>query len=188
MGMTGPAAGPGGSYGYCYEFDAMGRPVKLWNGNWTGSGTQVASGGQYNAAGQMTQLTYGTGGVSWTETRTYNPLGQMTRMTIPSVIDFEYTFNATANNGQIEKQKDWVTGDEQNYQYDALKRLTMAWTTGPAYGLSFGYDGFGNKLSQTVTMGSAPASSITVDANNRITGQTYDANGNMTSGASSTLI
>jgi hypothetical protein len=70
---------------------------------------------------------------------------------------------------------------------DALKRLTMAWTTGPAYGLSFGYDGFGNKLSQTVTKGSAPASSITVDANNRITGQTYDANGNMTSGASSTL-
>jgi RHS repeat-associated protein len=69
----------------------------------------------------------------------------------------------------------------------ALKRLTMAWTTGPAYGLSFGYDGFGNKLTQTVTKGGAPASSITVDANNRITGQTYDANGNMTSGASSTL-
>ena len=95
--------------------------------------------------------------------------------------------SAKSNNGQITAQKDWVTGDEQNYQYDALKRLTMAWTTGPAYGLSFGYDGFGNKLSQTVTKGSAPASSITVDANNRITGQTYDANGNMTSGASSTL-
>jgi RHS repeat-associated protein len=161
--------------------------LKLWNGIWVGFGPQVASGAQYNAAGQMTGLTYGLSGVSWTETNAFNALGQLTRKTIPTVVDFEYTFSATANNGQITTQKDWITGDEQNYQYDALKRLTMAWTTGPAYGLSFGYDGFGNKLSQTVTKGSAPASSITVDANNRIVGQSYDANGNMTSGASSTL-
>ena len=63
----------------------------------------------------------------------------------------------------------------------------MAWTTGPDYGLLFSYDGFGNKLSQTVTKGTAPSMSITVDANNRVTGQTYDLNGNMTVGAASTL-
>ena len=63
----------------------------------------------------------------------------------------------------------------------------MAWTTGPDYGLLFSYDGFSNKLSQTVTKGTAPSMSITVDANNRITGQTYDLNGNMTVGAASTL-
>jgi RHS repeat-associated protein len=71
--------------------------------------------------------------------------------------------------------------------HDALKRLSMAFHDGNCLWLSFRYDGFGNKLSQTVTKGSAPASSTTVDANNRITGQSYDANGNMTSGASSTL-
>jgi len=38
-----------------------------------------------------------------------------------------------------------------------------------------------------VTKGSAPAMSITVDANNRVTGQSFDANGNLTSGAGSTL-
>jgi RHS repeat-associated protein len=169
---------------YTYGFDSMGRPLSLTK---SGDPGPLASGAAYNAAGQMTGLTYGLSGVSWTETNAFNALGQLTRKTIPTVVDFEYTFSATVNNGQITTQKDWITGDEQNYQYDALKRLTMAWTTGPAYGLSFGYDGFGNKLSQTVTKGSAPASSITVDANNRITGQTYDANGNMTSGASSTL-
>ena len=114
-------------------------------------------------------------------------MGQLTRVTTPAIIDYEYRFSATNDNGQITSQKDWITGDEQNYQYDLLKRLTMAWTTGPDYGLSFGYDGFGNRLSQTVTKGSAPASSITVDANNRVTGQTYDANGNMLIGAASTL-
>jgi RHS repeat-associated protein len=169
---------------YTYGFDSMGRPLSLTK---SGDPGPLASGAAYNAAGQMTGLTYGLSGVSWSETNAFNALGQLTRKTIPTVVDFEYTFSATANNGQITTQKDWITGDEQNYQYDALKRLTMAWTTGPAYGLSFGYDGFGNKLTQTVTKGSAPASSITVDANNRITGQTYDANGNMTSGASSTL-
>jgi RHS repeat-associated protein len=169
---------------YTYGFDSMGRPLSLTK---SGDPGPLASAAAYNAAGQMTGLTYGLSGVSWTETNAFNALGQLTRKTIPTVVDFEYTFSATANNGQITTQKDWITGDEQNYQYDALKRLTMAWTTGPAYGLSFGYDGFGNKLTQTVTKGSAPASSITVDANNRITGQTYDANGNMTSGASSTL-
>jgi RHS repeat-associated protein len=85
------------------------------------------------------------------------------------------------------KQKDWVTGEEVSYSYDALQRLLTAQTTGPEWGLSFGYDGFGNKLSQTVTKGTAPSMSITVDANNRVTGQTFDANGNMTSGAGSNL-
>ena len=39
----------------------------------------------------------------------------MTRMAIPSIIDFEYSFNATANTGQIEKQKDWITGDPSHH-------------------------------------------------------------------------
>ena len=55
----------------------------------------LASGAQYNAAGQMTQFTFGPS-LGWTETNTFNVLGQLTRRTIPSVIDFEYSFSATA--------------------------------------------------------------------------------------------
>ena len=57
-------------------------------------------------------------------------------------------------------------------------------TTGPEWGLSFSYDGFGNRLNQTVTKGSAPTQTITVNpATNRAdTLLTYDANGNVTSG------
>jgi len=105
-------------------------------------------------------------------------------MTIAGVIDFEYTFSATQNNGRITKMKDWISGEEVNYAYDALNRLISATTTGPEYGLSFTYDGFGNKTSQSVTKGTAPAMSVSVDpATNRLIGVTYDPNGNQNSGA-----
>ena len=64
----------------------------------------------------MTSLTFGPSGVSsWIETRQYNTLGQMTRITIPGAIDYKYTFPTRANNGRITKVKDWITGEEVNY-------------------------------------------------------------------------
>ena len=63
-----------------------------------------------------------------------------------------------------------------NYTYDSLNRLLTAATTGPDWGLSFAYDGFGNKTGQTVTKGTGPALNIGADpATNRV-GST-DANG-----------
>ena len=35
-----------------------------------------------------------------------------------------------ANDGRISKSKDWVAGEEVNYTYDSLNRLTLAETTG----------------------------------------------------------
>jgi YD repeat-containing protein len=92
--------------------------------------------------------------------------------------------SAAQNNGQITQMKDWVTGEEVTYQYDALKRLISAVTPGPDWGLSFSYDGFGNKTGQNVTKGSAPVMNLTYhEPTNRINsvhGFTYDANGNVT--------
>ncbi len=52
------------------------------------------------------------------------------------------------------------------------------------WGLSWSYDGWGNRLAQTVTKGYAPATSLTVDAaTNRISAASnwlYDNNGNAT--------
>ena len=98
-------------------------------------------------------------------------------------VDFEYRYSATQNNGTITQMKDWVSGEEVTYQYDELKRLASAVTTGPEWGLSFSFDGFGNRTAQTVTKGSAPASSLNYTAsNNRLTGYPYqyDAKGNLT--------
>ena len=62
--------------------------------------------------------------------------------------------------------------------------MASAETTGSGgWGLSWSYDGFGNRLTQSVTKGTAPVVSLTVNAaTNRISssGFVYDANGNQT--------
>jgi hypothetical protein len=75
--------------------------------------------------------------------------------------------------------KDWVTGEEVNYAYDALNRLLSAETTGAGWGQSYVFDGFNNLLQQNVIKGTAPSPTFSVNpATNRLTTTTYDANGN----------
>jgi RHS repeat-associated protein len=100
----------------------------------------------------------------------------------------EYRYSATQNNGQITQQKNWATAEEVTYQYDSLQRLISAVTTGPEWGQSFTYDGFGNRTGAAVTKGTAPTSSMVYDpATNRIVGGSYDANGNMLNVQNATL-
>lgn len=91
-----------------------------------------------------------------------------------------YSFGSTgSNNGQISGITDSVdNGRSVSYTYDALARITAAITVGsvnyPQWGLSWTYDAYGNRLTQTVTAGSAPANSVTVSATtNRITSTGY---------------
>ena len=76
----------------------------------------------------MTSLSYG----GYNETRTYNNLLQLTRQTIPGVFDTEYVF-PTALNGRITSSIDHISGDQVNYTYDALQRLTHAETVSSAW-------------------------------------------------------
>ncbi len=63
-----------------------------------------------------------------------------------------------------------------------LGHLTAASTSGPPWGLSLTYGGFGNRTNQSLTKGLGPTVSLSINpANNRInsSGYTYDANGNL---------
>jgi RHS repeat-associated protein len=159
-----------------YSYDGAGRLSGLTE---TGGATLV-SGVAYSHRGQLAQMVYGGG----TETRQYNELGQLTRIQMPATLnqaafDVEYVYSATQNNGRMVGQKDWLTGEEVVYEYDSLNRLAAAATAGPQWGLTFGYDGFGNKTGQTVTKGTGPSYTVGVNAaTNRIVGYSYDANGN----------
>jgi YD repeat-containing protein len=97
-------------------------------------------------------------------------------------MDTEYRYSATANDGRITSYKNWQSGEDVEYQYDSLGRLSLAQTVGPQWGQAFSYDGFGNLVGKAVTKGSAPVLSVGVDAaTNRLTGVSglsYDANGN----------
>ena len=95
-----------------------------------------------------------------------------------------YNFSATQNNGRILSSADAVTGENVSYTYDSLNRLIAAstGTTGPQWGWSYGYDGFGNLTSKVATKGGmAAVYPIVNSATNqaRMSGDLgFDANGN----------
>ncbi len=87
------------------------------------------------------------------------------------------------NNGQISQMTDSISGETTVYQYDALKRLTSA--SNSASNETLSYDGFGNLTGKRLngTLQSIPVNPTT----NRLSGPTYDLNGDMTVGAGATM-
>jgi RHS repeat-associated protein len=175
------------------SYDAIGRLSAVANG-----GTNLVSTFVYNALFGPTSVTYANGvsaSVGYSSNR-----GQLTSLTYTksgqTLFGVTYGYaQSGGNNGQIASVTDSVdSGRNTTYTYDALGRLSTTASTGsanyPAWGLSFTYDRYGNRLSQSVTSGAAPSNSVTVNtATNRITtsGYSYDANGNMTNDGSNTL-
>lgn len=174
------AGGPGTNRTVDFTYDTMARLQRVrsswdWNIN---TYQDVASNAAYNTQGALTSLSI----LGSTETRQYNALGQLTRITGLGV-DLEYRYSATQNDGKITQQKNWASGEEVTYLYDELERLSSAATTSTAWGLSWSYDGFGNRLGQSLTKGTGPTNGTLIDsATNRISsfGYQYDSNGNMT--------
>ena len=136
-------------------------------GGITGAATVTAG---YNFVGQITSLAWD----GWTWTRQYNTMLQLTRITVPGVMDMEYRYPTNqTNNGRIASQKDYVSGEDITYQYDALNRLKSATAAGPdPWSQTYNYDGFGNST------GADPATNRlgVTDANGNaaVMGETYD--------------
>lgn len=209
--------------------DAIGRLCEIAPST-TGCGTAAspyATGYGYNVASQVTGFKYGNGiyaSLGFSSDRlqlncldysTTNRGGTCAHdattkfgLTYFYKTDPTYCTNGTsANNGQIQCITDSVdNGRSVAYTYDPLSRLSTALTTGSAnyaqWGLSWGYDRYGNRWNQTQTAGSVYQGSVQVTASsNRInciggSGQnctggvvpTYDSNGNMTYDGSNTLV
>ncbi len=169
---------PGASYNYSY--DSMYR----LNGMTTSASATVVNNVSYNAANQLLGMTFN----DIAEIRGYNSLGQLTSM-VAGLATFPYTayenlsynYPTGTDNGKISSMSNAISGETVTYTYDSLNRLLTA--NGSGWGEQYGFDGFGNLLSKTVTAGSGPSLSQAVSATtNQIVGQSYDANGNTGSG------
>jgi len=184
-----PAWGPTGSTttgsSYSIGYDAWGRANTLTD---TVNSTTLISGVSYGVANETLGVTSGNAAV-YSHTMQYNSMLQLTRLTVGSVLDYEYHFSSTQNNGKIDYDKDWLTGERVDYTYDSLNRLATAQTNGAGgWGQSYTFDGFGNLTDQTVIKGSAPSMSVVYSAStNRQTGDTADANGNILGSATPSL-
>src|SRR5208283_5810372 len=162
-----------------YQYDSNGHLSGMTMDDQDGYGPQPYASATYTPAGQLSTLSDGIG----TETRQYNSLMQLTSQSGP--LSMTYTYAAGQNNGRIINSQDGTTGENTNYTYDALNRLTTA--SNSQWSEQYTYDGFGNLTSKTGSGGSpnpAPSMSTTYNANNQATGQGqgYDGNGNLTYG------
>ena len=163
---------PGSGVTYALQYDLMGRLSGVTHGGATDASAT------YGPAGEMTNISY----EGYSESRTYNSLLQLTRQTVAGVFDMEYVFPAGANDGRVSSTIDHISGEQVNYSYDALNRLTLAQTVSTAWGQAYTFVGFGNLTAKTVTQGSGSNWAQAYDpATNRAvanSGMTYDANGN----------
>jgi RHS repeat-associated protein len=171
-------------------YDVAGRLSSISSG-----ATQYVNTFQYDvASGLVNSFKYGSNAVDATFSYSADRL-QFASLSYKKVGDSNPFFHlsygygsAGSNNGQIMSISDTVeNGRSVSYTYDALHRLKTAVTSGsagyPQWGLSWTYDRYGNRTAQTVTHGTGPSNSVSIDAaTNRITGApyAYDANGNLT--------
>ena len=130
--MTGTNYGPQ----YTFQYDANGRLSGMQD---VAAGNMTVATASYGVAGEITGLNYNWYNQwSYSETRQYNAMLQLTRMTgtgtpygSPSatVLDMQYDYTLGANNGRIAQAIDWVAGETVAYGYDPLNRLTTAGAT-----------------------------------------------------------
>jgi RHS repeat-associated protein len=187
-----------------YTPDSAGRLISAVDGN----GTNYVASASYNPTGSLKSLLNGST-PQLNQSFQYTPRLQMCRITvltsgtlpttctdtqnIGNVMDRGYDFNyGTGDNGNVISITNYRdTSRSQAFRYDALNRLTSAWSsanTGTySWGENYSIDAWGN-LQISPMSGKAQGGNFTLSGNaqNRPTGLVYDAAGNLMSYISAT--
>jgi RHS repeat-associated protein len=155
---------------------------------------------QYTAHGAVKQMKLGNG--LW-EHSNFNTRLQVTQIglgtaaTNSSVLQLDYGYGATANNGNLLSQSITIPGLtlNQSYTYDALNRLQTANENGGvSWKQKFLYDRYGNRRIDTAPANTSPdligPNPVLSETTNRIVAQAgeqydYDDAGNLTHGRES---
>lgn len=97
---------------------------------------------------------------------------------VSTLASYTYTLGAAGNRTAVTE----LSGRTVNYTYDDLYRLTSETILNDPHvvngSVNYGYDPVGNRLNRTSSVAGVPSQSSTYDANDRLTSDTYDANGN----------
>lgn len=169
-----------------YQYDALNRLERV-NDSHNGPTTYT-----YDGVGNLQGYTYPNGVNSYHE---YDVLNRLTNLTsgrvLEAVAGYAYTLGAAGN--RLTAQETVVRGGgpttiNRVYNYDALYRLTGESITVSAQTSTVGYtyDAVGNRLTRSSSVPSLPWQNFGYDANDRLTSDTYDANGNTLNGKQGT--
>jgi RHS repeat-associated protein len=95
-----------------------------------------------------------------------------------TIADYRHTFDSVGNRVTVTE----LSGRTVTYAYDPLYRLSAETITGDPTGpngiIGYTYDAVGNRLTRTSTLASLPAEDHAYDRNDRVSGDTFDGNGN----------
>lgn len=159
-----------------YTYDALNRLSALTDNNLTSGTTAYA----YDTNGNLASVAYPNAVKS---AYTYNSLNRLTNLTATgdssTVAGYNYTLGPAGNRLSVTEH----SGRTVHYTHDALYRLTGEAISNDAAvngSVGYAYDAAGNRRSRTSTVASLPGQDFTYDANDRLTSDTYDQNGNTT--------
>jgi RHS repeat-associated protein len=158
-----------------YTYDTLNRLAIVTDHRLT-PGTTTYS---YDAVGNLAGYVYPNGVQSNYIYNTLNRLTHLTLSKVSSLASYTYTLGSTGNRLAVTE----LNGRQVNYTYDDLYRLTNETITSDPTptnngSISYTYDPVGNRLSRTSTVAAIPNQTFAYDANDRLTSDTYDNNGN----------
>jgi RHS repeat-associated protein len=166
-----------------YTYDVLNRLATVKD-NTINPGTTTYS---YDANGNLSGYTYPNGVQS---AYTYDSQNRLTKLSIASsastLASYAYTLGPAGNRLSVAE----LSGRTVSYTYDGLYRLTNETIASDPGGINgsigYVYDAVGNRLSRTSTVAPVPPTTYSYDANDRLTSDTYDANGNTTASGTTT--
>jgi YD repeat-containing protein len=169
-----------------YSHDALGRLDSV-TGSTFGFVTNYISSAKYRAWGAPKHLAYGN---SKTVDATYNARMQAATFNIPGVMSKTYDYNS---NGQLRFSSDLLDHKlDRSYSYDHMARTTQALSGAEArgeaetnarpYKQTFSYDALGHLSARTSSIWNLPLPATSDSyVENRRSGWSYDADGNLLS-------
>lgn len=169
-----------------YSYDALNRLATVKDNN-----SASLNGGitnyTYDDVGNLQSYQYPNG---ITTSYAYNSLNRLTTMTVgtqaSSLASYSYTLGAAGNRTAVTE----LSGRAVTYTYQDLYRLSNESIANDPHGINgsvgYGYDSVGNRLNRTSSVNSVPSQSSTYDANDRLTGDNSDNNGNTTGSSGNT--
>jgi RHS repeat-associated protein len=160
-----------------YTYDELNRLSRATDA--TGSTTYG-----YDSVGNLQSYAYPNGVA---HTYTYDDLNRLTQLTVAkgssALASYTYTLGAAGNRLAVTE----LGGRSVTYTYDDLYRLTFESISGSATqngAIGYTYDPVGNRKSLTSTVPAISSGTLLYDANDRLTSDQYDDNGNTVSSGS----
>lgn len=191
-----------------YTYDAVGNLASVRSSNANGFSVDYV----YDELDRLeTVVDNGPGG--GTTTYAHDAVGNTLGITLPNGVQTAYAYDSLYRPAQVTHSRGAALasytqtldptgrrlavaehdGRSVGYTYDALYRLTGETVAGdPAAAangsVSYAYDPVGNRLSRASTLAAVPSATSAYDANDRLTADAYDANGNTRAGSGSTYV